>query len=220
MDKLHINSCSFRDLLTLPYIGKRIAETIMSMREEYGDITEEDFRSIPYLKNVDELVQMIDFSEYVPFTPTQRRHDSVYGGHDKTPSRPTTYAPSRSSTDTRSWYTGDAGRSSYQRHLSPGRASRSRLDTRFSRGYQQNASSRFDDDDDMYREFSSWEPFHSSPKPTSRAPYQFGPPRSTDTEKRQPKPQDKQFLNIAKSISYNGSSKWKPFFAKFFFFFF
>ncbi len=61
--KIKINQCSYRQLLDLPNIGRKLAAAIIYRREQKGNLTEEEFTRIPYLRVTPELIAQIDFEE-------------------------------------------------------------------------------------------------------------------------------------------------------------
>lgn len=63
--KTKINECSYRDLTSLPGIGRATAETILDMRDRLGNLTEEDLAGIPHLRVTPALMELLDFSNFV-----------------------------------------------------------------------------------------------------------------------------------------------------------
>lgn len=60
--KLFINQCRYQDLLTLPGVGRRVADRIWKMLTTKGFIVEDDLATIPYLRITRALLGSIDFS--------------------------------------------------------------------------------------------------------------------------------------------------------------
>lgn len=60
--KLFINQCRYQNLLTLPGVGRRVADRIWEILTTKGFIVKEDLATIPYLKITRALIDSIDFS--------------------------------------------------------------------------------------------------------------------------------------------------------------
>ncbi|MEW8548560.1 MAG: hypothetical protein AB2693_34090 [Candidatus Thiodiazotropha sp.] len=63
-DKIKINKCSYRTLLDLPGVGRKIADLILQQRDILGSITAETIRNIPRLQVTQELLDKLDFEPY------------------------------------------------------------------------------------------------------------------------------------------------------------
>ena len=63
-DKIKINKCSYRSLLDLPGVGRKIADLILQQRDILGNITVESIRNISRLQVTEEFLNKIDFEEY------------------------------------------------------------------------------------------------------------------------------------------------------------
>ena len=61
MAKVRINFCEVPDLTVIPGIGSQIAERIIALREELGNITPAVLASVPYLRNFVVIESLIDF---------------------------------------------------------------------------------------------------------------------------------------------------------------
>ncbi|SNZ10123.1 competence protein ComEA [Persephonella hydrogeniphila] len=48
--KLDINTADYYDLLKVPFIGRKTAEKILKIREEYGFVPEEEIKKLRYYK--------------------------------------------------------------------------------------------------------------------------------------------------------------------------
>lgn len=60
--KLLINQCMYQDLLTLPGVGRRVADRIWEIFTTKGFIVEDDLTTIPYLIITRALMDSIDFA--------------------------------------------------------------------------------------------------------------------------------------------------------------
>lgn len=59
---IFINFCEKRDLLQIPGIGDRLADKILEVRHVMGNITEDVFLEIPYLRVTKTMLNMLNFS--------------------------------------------------------------------------------------------------------------------------------------------------------------
>lgn len=60
--KLFMNQCRYQNLLTLPGVGRRVADRIREILTTKGFIIEEDLATIPYLRITRALIDSIDIS--------------------------------------------------------------------------------------------------------------------------------------------------------------
>lgn len=60
--KLFMNQCRYQNLLTLPGVGRRVADRIREILTNKGFIIEEDLATIPYLRITRALIDSIDIS--------------------------------------------------------------------------------------------------------------------------------------------------------------
>ena len=67
MEKISVNYCSFRDLVSVPGIGDAHATAIIDLRAARGNITPELLDTIPHVGNMLSLTALFDFRSYVPF---------------------------------------------------------------------------------------------------------------------------------------------------------
>ena len=69
-NKVPINSCGFEQLLTLPGVGPKIANSIMNLRDTGMSIDFETLCVLPWLRVTPDLIALIDFSPAI--TPSYR----------------------------------------------------------------------------------------------------------------------------------------------------
>jgi predicted DNA-binding helix-hairpin-helix protein len=56
--------CSIEELMSLPGVGARGADTILEMREAKGDLELEDLSHVPYLRLTPQLIKCLDFTSF------------------------------------------------------------------------------------------------------------------------------------------------------------
>ena len=60
MDLVKINWCSARDLGLIPWVGSKIAERILAIRDSYGNITPKKFSTLG-IKDLPPAMSKVDF---------------------------------------------------------------------------------------------------------------------------------------------------------------
>lgn len=66
MARVHINSATFEELLSIPGVGAKIAAKIWELREDKGILKLEDLREVPYMRITDAALEAMDFSTSLP----------------------------------------------------------------------------------------------------------------------------------------------------------
>ena len=66
MARVHINSATFEELLSIPGVGAKIAAKIWELREDKGILELEDLREVPYMRITEAALESIDFSTSLP----------------------------------------------------------------------------------------------------------------------------------------------------------
>ena len=69
---LNINDASYHELIKLPGIGPKTADSIVEYRNVHGIITPEILASIPYIRFSSNLVSLLDFSTDICQDDSQR----------------------------------------------------------------------------------------------------------------------------------------------------
>jgi hypothetical protein len=64
MTRVLINFCSFEELMSLPGVGAKGADTILEMREAKGDLELEDLSQVPYLRLTPQLTKSLEFTPF------------------------------------------------------------------------------------------------------------------------------------------------------------
>jgi hypothetical protein len=64
MTRVLINFCSIEELMLLPGVGAKGADTILEMREAKGDLELEDISQVPYLRLTPHLIKCLDFTPF------------------------------------------------------------------------------------------------------------------------------------------------------------
>jgi hypothetical protein len=59
-----VNFCSIEELMSLPGVGAKEADTILEMREAKGDLELEDLSHVPYLRLTPQLIKCLDFTPF------------------------------------------------------------------------------------------------------------------------------------------------------------
>ncbi|VDI73854.1 Hypothetical predicted protein [Mytilus galloprovincialis] len=66
MARVHINSATFEELLSIPGVGAKIAAKIWELREDKGILELEDLREVPYMRITEAALESMDFSTSLP----------------------------------------------------------------------------------------------------------------------------------------------------------
>ena len=77
-DKVKINFCAPRELMSLPGIGRQLCDSIMDLREAKGNITLDDLVRVKYLQVTEQLVAKLDFEPYQVGPSTDTSTEDVY----------------------------------------------------------------------------------------------------------------------------------------------
>lgn len=75
-DKVKINFCAPRELLSLPGIGRSLCDAILDLRESKGNIKLEDLAQVKHLQLSLNLVERLDFEPYEPLPQASPTSDS------------------------------------------------------------------------------------------------------------------------------------------------
>lgn len=86
-DKVKINFCAPRELLSLPGIGRSLCDAILDLRESKGNIKLEDLAQVNHLKLSLNLVERLDFEPYEPLPSTSPASDQSRKNQDDMLSR-------------------------------------------------------------------------------------------------------------------------------------
>ena len=64
MPRVLINICSIEELMSVPGIGAKEADTILELREAKGDLELDDLNQVPYLRITPQLLDCLDFTSF------------------------------------------------------------------------------------------------------------------------------------------------------------
>ena len=225
--KLLINQASVDELKRLPGIGARTAESIVAYRRSVGWLTEESFRSIPYIRMSPELLELVDFEIPERFKqqeeilrvaeaadqaemrrPSPRFRD--YRDPDWEVARSEGYAP-RASYRPNYWVPeGSAREDYYDRPISGGRS--------FGQEYARYTPPRRDAYKKEEQATHFWPRNYQDRdvKPEVRQPL-CKPERQIRSAETWPvdKSASKRLASIPRTLTYSGKTSWKAFYTKF-----
>lgn len=86
-NKVKINFCAPRELLSLPGIGRNLCDAILDLRESKGNIKLEDLAQVKHLQLSLNLVERLDFEPYEPFPQASFASDASRKNQDDMLSR-------------------------------------------------------------------------------------------------------------------------------------
>jgi hypothetical protein len=78
MPRVFINNCSIEELMSVPGIGAKVADTILDLREAKGDLELDDLNQVPYLRITQPLLDCLNFTSF----ENKERMGSPYDRHN------------------------------------------------------------------------------------------------------------------------------------------
>jgi len=203
MDRVKINSCTPRDLESIPGVGRKTVDLICNIREAEGNITPETFATLG-VRNLPAAMESIDFEQWAP----------AGARHFGSPTLPSNMSTGPSYPSMSEFYATAGRPSQYQ----PGEA---RPEPGY--GYPPRATGIHTQDPNYSWR---WGQFQSTPKPVAPQQYQPGykvksePDDRTDgfatsMHEQRTEPKFAPKVYVPKGITYNGKDDWPAFISKF-----